>query len=330
VRLFRAILRTTVLLAVVLSVLVVFVVNPSCSSLPSEKIGARADRLRRDVEALVGTRVPRSASRPEGLREAADVVGSAWESLGLDVRREEVVAGGVRSSNVSVLFGSERAPRVVVGAHYDVYGDLPGADDNASGVAGVIELARLLVDAVRRAKTNPFSHAIELVAWTNEEPPHFGTDGMGSLVHARRLKAEGVPVKRAVSVEMIGYFSDAPGSQRYPSPVLRALYPDRGNFIALVGAATPTGWWLVRRAKAAFSLSSSIPVRSINAPAFVPGVDYSDHRSFWVEGFPALMITDTSFYRNDRYHTEHDVPDSLDYERMAAVVDGLYGIVTME
>lgn len=319
----RAAMRIAGGVAALLAFVAVLVANPSCTPtpVPSETAGADAGRLRLDVEALCGTKVPRSVARPEGLAEAEGFLRKSWEAMGLPVRVDELTVDGRTYRNSSVLFGDAKAPRVVVGAHYDVYGELPGADDNASGVAAVLELSRRLL-----AKPPTVEHAIELVAWTNEEPPFFGTEHMGSLLHARRLKREGVPVKLAVSIEMIGSYSDVPGSQHYPMAAMRLLYPSRGNFLAIVGQASPSAWWLVRRAKAAASTFGDLPLRSINAPAFVPGVDFSDHRSFWQEGIPALMVTDTSFYRNDRYHTARDTPDTLDYERMAKAVDAVYGI----
>ena len=319
----RSLLRIAAGLLALLLATFVAVANPSCAPapIPSETVDVRPERLRRDVEALCGTKVPRSINRPEGLAEAERYLLTTWKALGLSVRTQEFTVDGRTFRNHSVLFGSEQAERVVIGAHYDVYSDLPGADDNASGVAAVLELSRLLQT---RKPTLP--HAIELVAWTNEEPPFFATEAMGSVAHAKALKQNAVPVKLVVSVEMIGYYSQEPGSQRYPLSAMRLAYPSRGNFLAIVGQATPSAWWLVRRAKAAAEMLSSIPLRSINAPSFVPGIDFSDHRSYWLEGMPAVMVTDTSFYRNGNYHTEDDTPNTLDYDSMAQAVSAVYGI----
>ncbi len=218
-------------------------------------------------------------------------------------------------------FGPDTKERIVVGAHYDAAGPYPGADDNASGVAGLIELAHLLGKA-----TLPLR--VELVAFTLEEPPHFATFQMGSAVHAASLKKQGVSVRLMVSLEMIGYFSDASGSQGFPTPALKPFYPSAGNFITIVGK--PSEGALVRRVKKAMQAASPLPVYSINAPQTVPGIDFSDHRNYWQAGYPAVMLTDTAFYRNKNYHTEQDTPETLDYRRMALVVEGIYAAVLAE
>jgi hypothetical protein len=166
---------------------------------------------------------------------------------------------------------------------------------------------------------------VDLVAYTLEEPPYFRTPMMGSAVHARSLKQQGHAVRAMVALEMIGYFSDAPNSQSFPSPILKLFYPTKGNFIAIVGKVGQGA--VVRRAKRAMRGASALPVYSINAPRFVPGVDFSDHLQYWAAGYQAVMITDTAFYRNPRYHTAHDTPETLDYTRMAMVVQGVYAAV---
>jgi Zn-dependent M28 family amino/carboxypeptidase len=169
------------------------------------------------------------------------------------------------------------------------------------------------------------SHRVELVAFALEEMPFFGTGAMGSAVHAASLRASGRRVRAMICLEMLGCFDDRRGSQRFPFPLLRLFYPSRGNFIAVVGNAGGIG--IVRRVKRSMRAGSNLPVHSINAPAIVPGVDLSDHRSYWREGFPAVMITDTAFYRNDRYHSAADTPETLDYPRMAEVVRGAWNAV---
>ncbi|MBI4061055.1 MAG: M28 family peptidase, partial [Elusimicrobia bacterium] len=190
-------------------------------------------------------------------------------------------------------------------------------DDNASGAAGLLELARLLGKDAPAAPT-------ELVAYSTEEPPYFATADMGSARHARALKARGAVIRAMISLEMIGTFSDEPGSQAYPSPLLALYYPSRADFIAVVGDLRNAG--LARRVKKAMR-AGGLPVYSINAPAFIPGIDYSDHASYWREGYPAVMISDTAFYRNPRYHTSRDTADRLDYRRMAQVVSGAFAAV---
>jgi hypothetical protein len=166
---------------------------------------------------------------------------------------------------------------------------------------------------------------VELVAFTLEEQPHFHTAQMGSAVHVASLTQQGIPVRVMFSLEMIGYFTDAPQSQSFPLPFLAAFYPSQGNFIALVGNLSQG--LVVRSLKKAMQSASPLPVYSINAPRFVPGVDFSDHRNYWQAGYNAVMVTDTAFYRNPHYHTLQDTADRLDYDRMAMVVQGVYAAV---
>jgi Zn-dependent M28 family amino/carboxypeptidase len=218
-------------------------------------------------------------------------------------------------------FGPEGAPILVVGAHYDVCGDQPGADDNASAVAGLLELARLLGEHQPEV-----AYRVELALWPLEEPPNFRTGNMGSAQHAKSLAERGADVRGMICLEMLGFFSDSPGSQKYPAPGMGLLYPSVGNFIAVVGNGG--SWGFTRKVKARMAGASELPIRSINAPALVPGVDFSDHFNFWKQGWDAVMITDTAFYRNPNYHLVSDTPDTLDYERMAQVVTGVYAAVT--
>jgi Zn-dependent M28 family amino/carboxypeptidase len=220
--------------------------------------------------------------------------------------------------NVSAMFGPSGPDRLVVGAHYDAAGPYPGADDNASGVAGLIELAHGLGAAAP-------ARAVELVAYTLEEPPFFTTPQMGSAVHAASLRRQQIRVRAMLSLEMIGYFSDAPNSQLFPHPVLKALYPSTGNFIAVIGKlAQPM---LSPRVARAMRRGSVLPVRVLVAPPALPGIDFSDHRSYWQAGYGAVMITDTAFYRNPNYHTPRDRPETLDYRRMASVVQSVQAAV---
>ena len=235
-----------------------------------------------------------------------------------DVKEMEYTVWGIPYRNISILFGDETNERIVVGAHYDSFLGLPGADDNASGVAGLIELARLLSQA-------QLKRSVELVAYTLEEPPYFRTPEMGSAVHAKTLKENGVEVVVMMSLEMIGYFTDEPNSQEYPFSLMKLFYPSTGNFIAVVGNFS--GFGIVRKTKRAMKKVMNLPVRSLNAPGALAGVDFSDHLAFWWYDYPALMITDTAFYRNKAYHTENDTWDRLDYERMSEVVKGVYNAV---
>ena len=275
-------------------------------------------RLEAHVRALAETYAPRDEGHTENLDRAAGYIRGEFERAKGEVSEQVFAAGGKIYRNVSALFGPAAGERIVVGAHYDAAGELPGADDNASGVAGLIELAHLL------GRTPPAA-PVELVAYTLEEPPYFRTPDMGSAHHARALRERGVGVRLMISLEMIGYFSDAPGSQAFPVSALGAFYPSRGDFIAVVGSFGQMG--AVRRVKGAMRAASTLPVYSINAPRAVPGVDFSDQMNYWEAGYDAVMVTDTAFYRNGNYHTAHDTPDTLDYVRMASVVRGVYAAV---
>ncbi len=264
----------------------------------------------------------RSSLNPSSLNQAADYILGAFQNSGCQVEEQTFDLRGETYRNIICGFGPEDAPRLIIGAHYDVhFNNNPGADDNASGVAAIVEIARLL------KKHKPqLSHRIELVAFTLEEQPHFRTSDMGSYQYAAKLFKENVPVKLMISVEMIGYYSDAPASQTYPVSFLKLLYPSRGNFIGVIGQALDRT--VVKRTKQHLTVSPALPVYSINAPAFIPGIDRSDHRNFWRFKFPAVMITDTANFRNPNYHTANDTPDTLDYDRMKLVVEGLYRIAT--
>ena len=208
---------------------------------------------------------------------------------------------------------------MIVGAHYDTCLAYPGADDNASGVAALLELSR-------RLHGSRHDRTIRLVAFANEEPPYFkDPETMGSSVYARMLRAQGREVVAMLSLESIGYFSDEPGSQRYP-PIVAALYPKTGNFIAVVGKNRSRP--LIRAVVDGLGRHGRVPVESIAAPATITGIDWSDHWSFWQEGWAnAVMITDTAVYRNLHYHEPTDTPDTLDYERLAWVVVALDGTI---
>ncbi|MBI5883305.1 MAG: M28 family peptidase, partial [Elusimicrobia bacterium] len=227
-----------------------------------------------------------------------------------DQRNKKVMKGPFR--NVIATFGPDSEERVVVGAHYDAFGPFPAADDNASGVAVLLELTRLL-------KAEPLAMRVDLAAYTMEEPPLFGTSFMGSAQHAAALKKAGVRVRAMISLEMLGFYSDEPDSQGTPSIVFDLFYPDQANFIGIVTDQSSRS--LARPIKAAMR-GFGLPVYSITAPPFVQGIDYSDHASFWDQGYQAVMITDTAFFRNKNYHKPTDTPETLDYRRMALATEG--------
>jgi Zn-dependent M28 family amino/carboxypeptidase len=285
--------------------------------LPSAEVAPL--RLQAHVRMLSETLSPRGHEDTQNLNQVAGYVASALREAGAEVSEQRYrTRYDTEFRNIIGVIGPRTDQVIVVGAHYDAFAGLPGADDNASGVAGLIELAGLLAKHPPRMR-------VELVAYSTEEPPYFRTEEMGSDQHAAWLVARGEKVRAMIALEMLGSYSDEPGSQRYPMPILRLLYPGTGNFIAVVGKTGQGA--LVRTVKRAMRGASDLPVQSINAPRFVPGLDFSDHAPYWDRGMNALMITDTAFYRNPRYHTAQDTWNTLDYARMAKVVQGVFAAV---
>ncbi len=261
----------------------------------------------------------RSTRVPSGLARAAEYVEGQLRGAGYDVQRESFEANGVRCENLVAERRGTTRPRelVVVGAHYDSFRDRPAANDNASGTAALLELARLYA-------AHPGPRTVRFVAFTNEEPPHFQRDSMGSLVHARRARRRRDDIVAMMSLETIGYFDDTAGSQHYPFP-LSLFYPDRGDFIAFVTRVEDRA--LVHRAIRIFREHATLPSEGAALSSSTTGVDFSDHWSFWQAGYPALMITDSALFRDASYHTPRDTPEHLDYERMARVVRGLVAVI---
>lgn len=256
---------------------------------------------------------PRDWNNPAGLAKAGAYIEKIFRESGGRPWKQTYAVRGREFTNYGVAFGPGAGSRLILGAHYDACGELPAADDNASGVAGILELAQ-------RLGSNPPGCRVDLVAFTLEEPPFFRTQDMGSARHAASLAAEKADVRAMISLEMIGRFEDAPNTQHIPFP-LSWFYPDRGNFIAIVGRFSDLG--VTRRVKAVMRAAGSLPVRSLSGPRWIPGVDFSDHHPYWDRGYPAIMVTDTAFNRNRDYHTEGDTPEKLDYRRMAQVVQGV-------
>jgi len=272
-----------------------------------------AKNLRRHVIAIASRE--HNQFRFAELEASARYIERTFEGYGYRVQahRIEVPAGEVRNIEVEVKGAALASEIIVVGAHYDSVVGAVGANDNGSGVAAVLELARLFREA-KPART------LRLVAFVDEEPPFFKTNQMGSRVYARRSKERGENIAAMFSLETIGYYSDRPRSQRYPFP-LGFFYPSTGNFIAFVSNLSSRA--LLHEVLASFRRHAEFPSESVAAPAFIPGVDWSDHWSFWKEGYAALMVTDTAPYRYPYYHTVQDTPDKVDYERAARVVTGL-------
>ncbi|OGI54550.1 MAG: aminopeptidase [Candidatus Muproteobacteria bacterium RIFCSPHIGHO2_12_FULL_60_33] len=275
--------------------------------------------LRAHVQALAGDIGERNVWRPHALRAAADYLRRQWEAQGYRVAAHEVTFERRRWANLEVSRPGRQAPDeiVVIGAHYDSVFGSPGANDNGSGVAALLELARLFA-------ARDTGRTVRFVAFVNEEPPFFRTSDMGSRQYARAARAKNEDIRAMLALETIGYYDDAPGSQRYP-PFFSLFFPDRGNFIGMVSNFGSRA--LLKRAVAAFRAASDFPIEHVATFGWVPGVDWSDHASFWSEGYPAIMITDTALYRYPYYHSARDTPDKVDYARLARATAALAAVV---
>jgi Peptidase family M28 len=277
-------------------------------------------RLRQDVQTLASMVPPRNGDNVASLDKSAEYILEEFKKTGGLAETQGFALDGKEYKNVLCSFGPEAGERIVVGAHYDVQGDQSGADDNASGVAGLLELSRLV-----QALKADLKYRLDFVAYTLEEGQFFKhpfARHYGSYIHARSLARAGIPVRAMICLEMIGYFSDRPNSQKYPLFFLRWFYPDKGNFIAVIGKWGQGS--LVQKVKKSLAARSQVPVESLTAVSLIPGVSFSDHQSYWQFDYPAVMITDTAFYRNKNYHKPSDTADTLDYDRMAEVIKGLY------
>ena len=268
---------------------------------------------------LAGTIGERNLWSYGALEQAAQYISTRLTAAGYTPRRQTFELAKLPLSNLeAVLEGTTRgAAIVVVGAHYDTVAGCPGANDNATGVAAVLELAQ-------RFSGRRQSRAIRFVAFVNEEPPFFQTEHMGSAVYANALRSGDERVAGMLSLETMGYYSEERGSQRYPAP-MAAVYPDVGNFIGLV--ANVASARLLWRARRAFKQRTSFPLQCAAVPDALPGVGWSDHWAFWQAGYPAMMVTDTAPYRYPWYHTADDTPEKVDYDRLAQVVDGLEAVI---
>jgi Zn-dependent M28 family amino/carboxypeptidase len=281
---------------------------------PREHVVAIA--LRRHVLAIASA--PRNLRHYESLQHTAAYIDEEFSRAGYDPRHQVFEVGGRRVANIEAERHGRRPDRIlVIGAHYDSVDDSPGANDNASGVAVMLELARLSASSAPAV-------TVKFVAFVNEEPPYFMTPAMGSWQYAADAAARGQNIVAMISLETIGYYSDEIGSQRYPFP-FGMVFPKRGNFLAMVSNLRSAG--SLRTAAKAFRSATRLPLIASPAPTTIPGVAWSDHWSFWRHGFRALMLTDTALYRYPHYHSSGDTADWLDYERMARVVTGCDAVI---
>lgn len=280
-----------------------------------------AAELRRHVRQLAEEIGERNVlHRPLELTQAADYIEAEFIGAGYESRRQQYEVSGTLCCNLEVELPGTTLPDeiVVIGAHYDSVPGCPAANDNASGVAAILSLAR-------RFTSVSSDRTLRFVAFVNEEKPFAHTEQMGSWVYARRCRQRGEKVTAMLSLETIGYYTDEPGSQEYPPPI-GLLYPSTGNFIAFVGNTRHAA--LVRQVVAAFRQNEQFPSEGGALPEIIPNIGFSDHWSFWQAGYPALMVTDTANFRYPHYHTPEDTVDKIDFERMARVVRGLGSVLT--
>ncbi len=284
-------------------------------------IKAKRERLYKDVEFLCAIRPYRNYKNLASLDKASSYISEELSRYGYEPGEQLWDAEGNEYKNIIASYREEKELRLIVGAHYDVAGDQEGADDNASAVAGLLETARLI------AENQPeMDYGIDFVAYNLEEAPFFTTEKMGSYIHAKSLHDSGVNVKGMICYEMIGYFSDEPGSQKFPSEEVASLYPDTGNYIVVVGIEK------CRQFNARFHGlmidSGEVAVQRIDFPDSNELAARSDQRNYWPFGYDALMINDTSFMRNPNYHLVSDTIDTLNFEKMTGVVNSCYHAIT--
>ena len=292
-----------------------------CFLLPFTALANGSDTLliKNHLTAITKTNHFRNYADTAQLNATAAYIQKEFETYSNSVFTQGYTVEGKEYKNIICSFGPHDAPRIIVGAHYDVCGNQEGADDNASGIAGLLELARLLKDKELR-------YRIDLVAYTLEEPPYFRTPQMGSYVHAKSLADDHADVYGMISLEMIGYFKDEKSTQSYPVSPLKLIYGSRGNYITLV-RKFHSGTFARKFAKN-FRHAHTVRTKKFAAPATLPGIDFSDHLCYWKFHFSALMITDTAFFRNKSYHEVTDKMENLDLVRMAKVIDGVFGALS--
>lgn len=310
-------------MAATLSILLISGCSSQRFAYPDPEISV--ENLRNTVSYLSAISAPRNYYNPGSLRDAATYISRKFREYGLKPEEQEFGVGepsdltAATYVNVLASVGPREGSRLIVGAHYDVCGDQPGADDNASAVAGLLEIARF---AKKHEAELPYG--IDFVAYSLEEPPIFRTTKMGSYVHAESLHRKNIAVRGMICLEMIGYFTEEEKSQEYPLPLLKLFYPSVGNFI---GVVSNYGSSSLAKQVARHMRVADLDVQALSAPSFLPGVDFSDHRNYWTFGYEAVMITDTSFYRNPNYHKKTDTIDTLSFEKMKEVVNGVCWVV---
>jgi len=282
---------------------------------------AKTERIYKDVEFLTSLNPARNFQNIASLKKASEYIEDEFKKTGAKPEMQTWLVQGQEYKNVILSYNPGKAQRLIVGAHYDVCGEQPGADDKASAVAGLLEIARLVFEHQPQ-----IDYRIDFVGYSLEEPPFFGSTSMGSYVHAKSLYDKKTEVIGMISLEMIGYFSDAPDSQPFPSPELAKLYPHTANFIIVVGIEKYAAF--NKKVYRLMSVDSAIDVRVISFPSKDGLAGLSDQRNYWKFGYKALMINDTAFIRNPNYHLKTDTIETLDFKKMTAVINSSYQAIT--
>ena len=274
------------------------------------------EQLKNHVYTLANDIGEHNIYHPAALKAAAEYITGQWQSQGYTVTPQSYSVEGLQCSNLEISCPGNDAGNayILIGAHYDSVMGSPGANDNGSGVAALLELSRLFTTL--QPKTS-----VRFVAFVNEEPPFFYWKNMGSMIYANQAQQRSDNIRFMISLETIGYYNDHPHSQQYP-PLLKYFFPDTGDFIAFVSNLSSRR--AMRNAVKSFRQGSDFPLQHIATLAMVPGVSWSDHLSFWRKGYKAFMITDTAFYRYSYYHTAQDTADKLTYLPYAKLVNGLF------
>ena len=297
------------------SVLVLFLI---LALFPLEKlISQTTDAVvcEKHLKAIIETDGYRNYKNINTLNTVSEYIFNCFKENADTVYYQDYQVNGNKYRNVVCVFNSKATRTIVIGAHYDVCGNQDGADDNASGVVALLELSRLI-------KGKSMNYRIEIVAYSLEEPPFFKTQDMGSYIHAKSLYENKRDVYGMICFDMIGYFSEVKGSQTFPLPLLSLFYGSKGNFITIVNKYGKGKF--ARRFTSSYKRNSVIRAKKFTGPRFIQGIDFSDHLNYWNYGYSAVFITNTAFYRNKSYHTSADKAETLNYVKMAQVIDGVY------
>jgi hypothetical protein len=297
------------------SIIILVSLQSSCGSDREPKIYSDKQRIESDLQVITKTPKSRNYLNIETLDFVAQYVFDELSKTCDTVYYQTYFVDGIEYKNVIATIGVKKKERIVIGAHYDVAGNQDGADDNASGTAGLLELARLI-------SKDTLNSRIDFVAYSLEEPPYFRTEQMGSYIHAKSLHDNGAQIKGMICLEMIGYYNDSKNSQDYPLGLLKLFYGNKGNYITVVQKFGNGKFG--REVRRKMANQGLIRTKSFKSPKSLPGVDFSDHLNYWKFGYSAVMITNTAFYRNKNYHKVSDKMETLDINRMSLVIDEVY------